>query len=287
MPRLLELLAKSPSLKRVAPAIAEQALPCVRLFAKRVRDRAIKIGASKLGGFPDLLEDSEWPRRDGAPLSFLAQINVTALPRFDGVNELPPNTLLSFFYDTENSPWGFDPADKSGWRVLASPISPAAPLKRRRRPEGLTDEKVFKPCVLFAILDESLPDYFSRIIETLKLTKSEQDAYYNELFADIDNRVGLHHQLMGHAKPVQSDMQLDCQLVSNGIGIGTPDWHASPRRDALEPGASDWRLLLQVDSDENAGMDWVETGRLYYWIKRSSLQSRSFDDVWVMLQYCL
>ena len=141
--------------------------------------------------------------------------------------------------------------------------------------------------MLFAILDESLPDYFSRIIKTLNLTKSEQDAYYNELFADIDNRVGLHHQFMGHAKPVQSDMQLDCQLVSNGISVGAPDWHTGPRRDALEAGASDWRLLLQVDSDENAGMDWVESGRLYYWITRSSLKSRSFDDVWVMLQYCL
>ena len=82
-----------------APAIAKEALPCVRLFTNRVGDRAIKIGASKLGGLPDLPDASEWPCRDGAPLSFIAQINVTALPKFDDLKKLPPNTLLSFFYD--------------------------------------------------------------------------------------------------------------------------------------------------------------------------------------------
>jgi uncharacterized protein YwqG len=285
MPQLLQLLAKSSGLKRVAPLIAKEVLPCVRLIAKRARDGSIEIGASKLGGLPDLPEASEWPCRDGAPLSFIAQINVTALPKFDGLDELPPNTLLSFFYDVEGLPWGFDPGDKGGWCVLASPISPAAPLKRRRRPKDLADDGVFKPCALLATVTESLPDPFSRIIEELKLTDSEQDAYH-ELFEqlDLDEMPGLHHKVMGHAEPIQNDMQLECQLVSNGISCGGPEGYADPRRDALEAGASDWRLLLQVDTDEDAGMEWGDSGRLYYWIKRSSLQSRSFDDVWLILQ---
>jgi uncharacterized protein YwqG len=283
MPQLLELLAKSPDLKRVAPAIAKQALPCVRLFTQPASDRAIKIGASKLGGLPDLPDDSEWPCRDGAPLSFLAQINVTAMPKFDGLEELPPETLLSFFYDAQNLTFGWDSNDKSSWRVLASPISSATPLKRRQRPKDLADGGVFTPCVLFTKLEESLPDHYSRIIDMLKLTEDEQDAYFH-IFEDlIDPRP--HHKLLGHAEQWQDDMQLDCQLVSNGISVGAPDWHASPRRDALEAGASEWRLLLQVDTDDNAGMQWGDLGSIYYWIKRGSLESRSFDDVWLFLQY--
>jgi uncharacterized protein YwqG len=77
MPQFLRLLSESPGLKRVAPAIAKEALPCVRLISKCAREGAIEIGASKLGGLPDLPDASEWPCRDGAPLSFLAQINVT------------------------------------------------------------------------------------------------------------------------------------------------------------------------------------------------------------------
>jgi Domain of unknown function (DUF1963) len=198
MPQLLELLAKSPGLKRVAPAIAKEILPCVRLFAKRCF---------------------------------------------------------------------------------------AAPLKRHRRPKSLPNDHIFKPCVLFGTSAESLPVPYSRIIEELKLTDSQQDAYH-DLFEqlDVDETPGLHHQLMGHADPVQNDMQLQCQLVSNGIYCGGPAGYVDPRRGALEAGASDWMLLLQVDTDENAGMEWGDSGRLYYWIKRSSLQSRSFDDVWLILQ---
>jgi uncharacterized protein YwqG len=263
MPQLLKLLAKSSGLKRVAPLIAKEILPCVRLIAKRARDGSIEIGASKLGGLPDLPDASEWPSRDGVPLSFIAQINVTALPKFGGLDELPPNTLLSFFYDVEGFPWGFDPDDKGGWRVLASPISSGSPLKRRPRPKDLVDEGVFNPCALSATVTESLPVPYSRIIEELKLTDSEQDAYH-ELFdqLDLDETPGLHHQLMGHAEPMQNDMQLDCQLASNGINCGGPEGYADPRRDALEAGASDWKLLLQVDTEENAGMEWGDSGRL-------------------------
>jgi uncharacterized protein YwqG len=283
MPQLLELLANNPSLKRVAPAIAREALPCVRLFTNRVSDSAIKIGASKLGGLPDLPDASEWPCRNGAPLSFIAQINVTALPKFDGLEELPPNTLLSFFYDTRNLIFGWDPDEKSCWRVVASSVSSAAPLKRRRRPKGLADEGVFTPCALFTKLEESLPDPYSRIIELLKLTEAEQDAY-SCIFEDLID-AWPRHQLFGHAKQWQNDMQLDCQLISNGLSVSAPDWSSGPRRDALEAGVSDWRLLLQVDSDDNAGMLWGDLGSVYYWIKRSSLESRSFEDVWVLLQY--
>jgi uncharacterized protein YwqG len=283
MPQLLQLLAKSPGLKRVAPAIAKEVLPCIRLFTQRASDRAIKIGASKLGGLPDLPDASEWPHRDGAPLSFLAQINVTALPKFDGLEKLPPNTLLSFFYDARDLIFGWDSNDKSSWRVLASPISSDVPLKRRRRPKGLADEGVFAPCVLFTTVEEDLPDPYSRIIEMLKLTEGEQDAYFHIFEDHIDPRP--HHKLLGHAEQWQTDMQLDCQLVSNGLSVGTPDWRASPRRDALEAGASNWRLLLQVDTDENAGMQWGDLGSLYYWINGSSLESRSFEDAWLFLQY--
>jgi uncharacterized protein YwqG len=282
MPQLLELLAKSPNLKRVAPAIAKEALPCVHLFSGRAREEAIEIGASKLGGLPDLPDISEWPHRDGAPLSFIAQINVTALPKFEGLDELPPNTLLSFFYDTANSTWGYDLGDKGGWRVLASPISSAAPLERFRRPKGLADEGVFEPCVLFATLEESLPDPYSRIIEKLELTKSEQDAYH-QLFEDLWTP-GQQHKWLGHAESIQTDVELDCQLVSSGIYYGGPEENANLGGKVLEAGACEWKLLLQVDSDDNAGMVWGDLGRLYYCIKRDALRRRSFDDVWLVLQ---
>ena len=57
-----------------------------------------------------------------------------------------------------------------------------------------------------------------------------------------------------------------------------------PRVAELSKGAMDWQLLLQIDSDENAGMRWGNAGMLYYWIKRDDLKARHFDDTWLVLQ---
>ena len=79
-----------------------------------------KAGASRFGGRPDVPEGfawPSWPGEDGGthPLSFLAQFDCAALAPLDREGLLPKTGLLSFFYDAESQPWGFDPADR-GWQ---------------------------------------------------------------------------------------------------------------------------------------------------------------------------
>jgi uncharacterized protein YwqG len=51
------------------------------------------------------------------------------------------------------------------------------------------------------------------------------------------------------------------------------------------PGAHDWILLLQVDSDENLSDNyWGDAGALYYWIKRDDLANGRFANVWFFMQ---
>jgi uncharacterized protein YwqG len=45
----------------------------------------------------------------------------------------------------------------------------------------------------------------------------------------------------------------------------------------------DWRLLLQVDSDEN-GMTWGDVGRIYYGLPRQALAARDFSQTIAELQ---
>ena len=95
------------------------------------------------------------------------------------------------------------------------------------------------------------------------------------------------HKLLGYPDPVQNEMQTECQLVSNGIYCGDADGYRSARAEALRPGAADWRLLLQVDSEEDrAGMMWGDVGRVYFWIRDQDLRMRNFDAVWCILQCC-
>jgi uncharacterized protein YwqG len=85
--------------------------------------------------------------------------------------------------------------------------------------------------------------------------------------------------MLGNSDTIQDDMHLQSQLYSNGI-TDMDD----PKVQELSKGANDWLLLLQVDSDHQAGMQWASTGMLYYWIKKEDLQAHNFEHTWLVLQ---
>ncbi len=93
------------------------------------------------------------------------------------------------------------------------------------------------------------------------------------------------HQLFAYADPIQwGYMQLECQEVTNGISIKERSAYYDLHRKELDRKALDWKLLLQLDSDDDARMMWGDGGRLYFWICIDDLQKRAFDKVWMILQ---
>ncbi|HVP71666.1 MAG TPA: YwqG family protein, partial [Gemmatimonadaceae bacterium] len=120
----------------------------------------------------------------------------------------------------------------------------------------------------------------------LALSPAEGDAYRSlwEVLGLEPTDGGTAHQVLGHAIPVQGDMQVECQLVTNGLYCGDPSGYGDPRAAALRPGARDWRLLFQLDSDEGAGLMWGDVGRLYFWMREQDLSDGRFDRAWMQLQ---
>jgi uncharacterized protein YwqG len=90
------------------------------------------------------------------------------------------------------------------------------------------------------------------------------------------------NKILGHPDQIQNDMQSECPLVTNSIYGDAANRH--PRRKELQKEAKEWRLLLQIDFDDDAGMMWGDVGRIYFWIKADDLANKRFDKVWVMLQ---
>src|SRR3954468_699704 len=98
---LHELLVSS-GLSRVADVIERHARPSIRLTAHAVEDEdTLPLGASKLGGSPDLPPDYEWPRHDYFPLSFVTQINLADVAPYDPWAILPHEGMLYFFFDKD------------------------------------------------------------------------------------------------------------------------------------------------------------------------------------------
>jgi len=245
----------------------------------------LSLGCSKAGGSPDLPPNCSWPCYRGKPLGFILQISLEDISRFHHCKELPNNGLLSVFYNYVDQPWGFDPRDRRQWRVLYIP-EPERGLKRFALPEGDTIW-TFRSCAL-EFHEALCAGWVTIPFETLNPEKQEINKYFSFL---LSLPTDSSHQILGRTNGIHStgqEMKRECQWVSNGLfcgGGGGPAFDQK-RAQELEPGADEWRLLLQLDTDENSTMEWGDRGQLYFWIRDEDLGQGDFTDVWVILQ-CL
>ena len=240
---------------------------------------AAQPGNSRIGGLPDLPAGIAWPRRAGQPLAFIAQINFSQARPFDLDGKLPDAGMLYLFYDVTEMPWGFDPKDADGKQVLfhggGGALQPAA------RPGDLDPDHLFSPAGLSFSARANVPDQDSSLVDYAM----EDDEHDNYLDLKEDTAFqGSGHKLLGHSGNIQSGQELQCELVTNGLYCGNASGYQDPRRFELEKNIHHWRLLLQIDSNDECAMTWGDLGRLYLWIKDEDLQARRFDRTWLILQ---
>src|SRR5207248_292431 len=136
---------------------------------------------------------------------------------------------------------------------------------RSRTPHRDLDEEVrFKGTALAATLETSLPDMNRILFREFQLTEEEFEAY-QKLKDPSGARV---HRVGGHADVIQGELCLQAQLVSHGIYCGDGGGYKKGRKQGLDAGSDDWRLLMQIDSEERCGMIWGDLGRLYFMIHK-------------------
>ena len=76
-----------------------------------------KVCTSWFLGDPRLDAGVAWPETDGRRLEFLACVDLAELAAVQAIPWLPTTGSLSFFYDMEKQPWGFDPKDRGSWGI--------------------------------------------------------------------------------------------------------------------------------------------------------------------------
>jgi uncharacterized protein YwqG len=269
----------SVGLSRLAPELAALAQPSIRLTTTQADDAKLAVGASKFGGLPDMPIGTAWPILNGVAMSFVGQIRLEDARPFDVNHRLPPAGVLSFFYDARQQTYGDDPKDRGGW--WARQFADTTQLQRTDAPVMLPDDARFQSCALAFSSELTMPLEPNLERVDLTLTAEEQKAYETFLssFPTPQGSRGIRNRMLGYADTIQDDMRLQAQLVSHGLTDSD-----DPKAKALLPGAMDWLLLLQVDSDPNAGMRWASEGRLYFWIERAALAAATFDSMWAILQ---
>ncbi len=232
------------------------------------------VGQSRIGGTPDLPVHAEWPKTEmGKSMSFVAQINLSEVSLYASAELLPKNGLLSFFYCADQETWGFSPKDKDRFKVIYS--EDISKLQQESIPSDLEDIFIPNKVTFNEVLsvpgpeDESVSQYL----------ENKDINSYSYLQMPSDN------QMFGYPYVIQNAMELECQLVTNGLYCGDSSGYNDPKAKVLEQGVKDWVLLLQIGSEEDkTGMMWGDAGNLYYWIRKQDLENKAFDRAWMILQ---
>lgn len=246
--------------------------------------------ASKIGGKPFLPRDFKWPyfsSEDGEkPLAFLCQINLAEAKKYDTENLLPEKGMLSFFYEAETQPWGFDPKENSAFRVYFFEstegffaLCPPEELLPELRPEErkISFERV-----------PSYPDFSELEFHAEVPENADCEGYFEALESlgkDFDEDT---HKLLGYADVIQDEMLTECESVSRGIYCGAPEPRTAEEEASIQEHAKDWILLLQLSwlEGEESELMWGDCGRIYFYIRKDDLKNKRFEGAWLVLQCC-
>jgi uncharacterized protein YwqG len=238
-------------------------------------------GRSRLGGSPDLPAGFAWPTWRDGELDFVGQLDLAEVAALGPDTGLPTAGLLLLFCSLDTRPTGLRPDDKGAVRVVLADGDLA------------TDETRFSLTELPLRLSTelTLPSESAGFPQSLTLGGYELDAW-QRLREGLAERQGVEledrslewhalHRLAGHPDTTEEAMHVDAQLVFNGIDLNSGERYYDERVPDLERDAEQWRLLLQLSSDDELALQLgYPLGRLYVWIREGDLAQGRFDDVW-------
>ena len=221
----LETVLAHAGLGEWSPRLAAAARPAMILEPGPLEEGAdAPIGASRLGGMPDLPPDVPWPWRPAIsgrkffadhaerpwPLTFAAQIDFGEIHSAGGLEGFPSSGRLLFFCDPILEPWGWSSDDKSCASVMRRTVSPGAPSPSNNSCELLT-------------LD-GLPPPGWRLIYPKRWEGNIAEAYHQfwqALDKEHPNACG-YHQVGGIAFPETAPVEAEC------IKYGDDDYSNNP-----------------------------------------------------------
>jgi len=306
-----------------AAALAAKAKPCVRLETALLADgESIPLGATRIGGHPDLPAGMGWPYRKPYPdaadriaeteatIENIRAGNEAALAKASPYAssrekvEAQAKHLIDLIAPVaEPRPLAFvAQIDLVGIQAVQS-LDPDLPVSGRllffydaqQQPWGINPGDSAGWSVLYDITDPAG-------LERLTPPRSPGPSGAATGFAAL--------RCHGRAEwsPVPEDQVLlaipdrsdpDRARLADWYGdrygklLDRRDWHAHQAgghpdqiQDGQPPGkrGEDWVLLMQIDSDDRISMTWGDSGMLYVWIRRDDLRARQFDRAWVVLQ---
>ncbi len=214
------------------------------------------VGTSRLYGQADL-PAADWPLHDGRAMQLLCQIDLAAAAILGPLAPLPDHGFL----------WCFVSLDAGGEVLIDELFNPVSlqvlwrPVRAATPPHAKTDAWPAQG-LQFATDTAEWPQPDAAIVGSRRWKPAQLEAYRSFVDRLQPDGPAPGHRLGGYPTVVQhNDLEADA-------GAGAPDG---------------WRLLLQLDSDDQV-MWGTDTGRLYVLVHEGDLARRDFSRVVAITQ---
>lgn len=215
-----------------------------KLNLSKVRENeTLPITGTHFGGAPYAEDGDTWQTCTHChkPLTFICQVNTA-----ECFSSQPANiALFTFFYCWDCSPWEMDDANKGTWLVgtydapskaKAVFIQPTSAQPHPTRPCRVELEKVL-----------SFPDWESIDVVEPRASELSANLHLKEPWDQYDALLDRLDAFMDYAT-----------LVG-----GYPHWIQGEDTPLCDECGNRMKMLAQLDSEEEAGIMWVDTGCVY------------------------
>jgi uncharacterized protein YwqG len=184
-----------------AAAIAAHVRDAIAIHPRAATERDLAVGASRLGGAPDLPPGATWPSNADGDLQFVAQLRLEQLAELDVHRRLPARGLLSVFGGFRSD---HDSACE-GRVLLHADVAGLAPRQPPGRPAAAPVGVEFAPRAL-------LPPH-SSVLVPRPGAADPYHALYDDHYRVSRDDAESFHGLFGFARPGEDEQRADEELL--------------------------------------------------------------------------
>lgn len=272
--------------KPFSDELVKQIKPAIRIIPSE--NEVSPKSLSKFGGIPSIKKGEKWMRNqtDHKPYAFLLQLDLEELQSFDINNLLPPEGVLSIWFNLNS----WDDGKVIYYKDKTELVQAKVPveLKEEKEREKLpiwkrmftrrTGFKLFSERFMNFEVEYHSPSWDSLQMKLFHITNNtkssdlEIDEKYIDNYVDVTRS---DHHLLGYYVGLQESIY---ELMKNTNG----QFPNKPTEQMVKEGL-EWKLFLQIDSDKLTDMHWVDAGKILFFIKEDDLKNKNFENVFIQL----
>lgn len=270
----------------IAKPFSDELIKLIRPAIKIIPNN--KQSISKFGGIPLIEKGKDWIRNpiNNKPYAFLLQIDLEEIQAFDIEERLPKKGILSIWFDLDYWDVGKVIYYKNKKELVDAKV-PAEIKEEEKRIMLPVWKRIFTKRRGYKLFPERFvnfkieyhaPSWHSLQIELFHLQNGTKprdleidEKYIDDYYCEYQSE----HHLFGYYVGLQESVY---ELMKTTNGRFPNELTEELIKEGLK-----WKLLLQIDSDEETAMSWADWGKILFFIKEEDLKEQNFENIIVQL----